>query len=451
MSQGDEGNALTRTERRWHLPFGRLAGQVATTVATLGALIAAAGLPAQAVSVQHTTMVLENPADWTPHAVNGTVYKLATIGNRAYYGGSFTQVRNSDSATIIYRSYLIAVDLTTRHIDTGFNPVLNGTVRALLPAPDGQSIYVGGDFTTVNGTTTQRLARLNAATGVKWAGFAPPSLSSAVDDMKLLGQRLIIGGRFQTVGGVSRKGLTALNATTGAADGLLNNVPLSVPRVTATGSTAPVKVTGMDITPDGGKLVIIGNFNQVAGQNRQQIAVIDLTTNPATLSGWYTSRYEVTCSNNYPTYMRGIDIAADGSWFAVVTTGAMRTGALCDAAVRFEFGTATSGKQPTWVNYTGGDTLLSVAVTGNAVYVGGHQRWLDNPFGKDSAGAGAVSREGIGAIHPVTGKALAWNPGKTRGVGTEDLLPTTTGLWIGSDQNTVNGEYHGKVAFFPLP
>ena len=38
-----------------------------------------------------------------------------------------------------------------------------------------------------------------------------------------------------------------------------------------------------------------------------------------------------------------------------------------------------SPERPTWINYTGGDSLKSVGVTSAAVYVQGHSRWLDNP------------------------------------------------------------------------
>jgi hypothetical protein len=67
------------------------------------------------------------------------------------------------------------------------------------------------------------------------------------------------------------------------------------------------------------------------------------------------------------------------------------------------------------------------------VYVGGHQRWLDNPFGSNSCGTGCVPRPGIGAIDPTTGKALSWNPMRTRGVGAKELTLTAAGLWVGSD------------------
>ncbi len=122
---------------------------------------------------------------------------------------------------------------------------------------------------------------------------------------------------------------------------------------------------------------------------------------------------------------------------------------ICDAAARFETNVQQPAK-PTWINYTGGDTLHSVAVTGAAVYVQGHQRWLDNPEGRNSAGPGAVPREGIGAIDPKLGTALPWNPGKTRGVGGRDLLVTQAGLWVGSDGEWFNGERRARIAFCPL-
>jgi hypothetical protein len=91
-----------------------------------------------------------------------------------------------------------------------------------------------------------------------------------------------------------------------------------------------------------------------------------------------------------------------------------------------------------------------VAITGPAVYVGGHQRWLDNPLGRDSAGAGAVERPGIGAIDPVTGMALPWNPTKSREHGTMVLYATPAGLWVGSDGARFGREDHAGIGFAPL-
>ncbi|MEU0154891.1 hypothetical protein [Micromonospora fulviviridis] len=422
--------------------------------AVVAALAVAGGAlppsPALAVNATHTTVVDTNPVDWTPHALDGTVYRILQIGNRVYLAGSFTKVRNAGQTAQLAMPRLVAIDATTGRIDTTFRPVVNGTVKALAASPDGRSLYLGGAFTTVNGVAAPRVARVDAATGARVAGFAPAALNNQVNDMRLVGNRLILGGAFQTGGGVTRRALAALDATTGAADASVN-LRIEGPRKTTSGATAPVKIEALDVSADGRRLVFVGNFSSVAGVARHQLAVANLTDTGATLSGWSTLRYQPQCAASMPTYLRGVDISPDGTWFVAVTTGAAFPGTLCDAASRFEFGTETGGRQPTWVNYTGGDTLLSVAITGAAVYVGGHQRWLDNPYGRDSAGAGPVSRPGIGAIHPTTGKALAWNPTKDRGVGTAELYATDRGLWVGSDTVTVAGEYHARVAFLPLP
>ncbi|MFD0594928.1 hypothetical protein ACFQZ4_23170 [Catellatospora coxensis] len=289
-----------------------------TTAATLAAV--AVGAPVSAVSVQHAALVGQDPVNWTPHALDGTAFKILAIGGRIYVGGSFTQIRPSNSATVTTQRRLFAFNATTGAIDTTFKPVVDGTVRALVAAPDGQSLYIGGDFTNVNGVRSRGVERISATTGASVSGFTVPEINGGVDELMLAGNRLLLGGRFQTVGGASRRGLAALNAGTGAADASVN-MGLDGARVTGSGATSAVKVTGMDVTPDGSKLVIMGNFSSVAGQARHQIAVVNLTTSPATLSPWTTTRYQQQCANSFPTYMRGVDISADGTWFVAVTTG----------------------------------------------------------------------------------------------------------------------------------
>ena len=99
---------------------------------------------------------------------------------------------------------------------------------------------------------------------------------------------------------------------------------------------------------------------------------------------------------------------------------------MCDSAARFET-SIPNPFRPTWINYSGGDTFHSVAATGNAVYVQGHFRALDNPNGTNGPLPGSSPRQGIGAIDPVGGHALSWDPGKTRGIGGKDFLVTPAG------------------------
>ena len=142
----------------------------------------------------------------------------------------------------------------------------------------------------------------------------------------------------------------------------------------------------------------------------------------------------------------------DGSYFVVAATGrASSPHTLCDSAARFETG-GTGRHNPTWVQRTGGDSLYAVAVTGAAVYLGGHQRYFDNPYGTDAKGPGpgAVARPGIGAVSPRTGRALTWNPTRARGVGVRVFVAVPRGLLVGSDTDQLGKEYHGRIGFFPM-
>lgn len=91
------------------------------------------------------------------------VSALQVIGGQLYIGGRMQQVK--DATGVHLQPYAARVDATTGQLDTGWAPALNAAAYAFEPAADGQSVYVGGDFTTVAGFGwATRLARLSLVT-----------------------------------------------------------------------------------------------------------------------------------------------------------------------------------------------------------------------------------------------------------------------------------------------
>jgi beta-propeller uncharacterized protein DUF5122 len=403
-------------------------------------------LPAGAVNVAQSVIVSADPVNWTPHVPSGRVDAILQIGNRVIVGGEFTAVRQTANGADIVRNNIFAFNATTGTIDTGFAPNLDRSVLALAPAPDG-NVFVGGNFTTVNGARAPKLVKLNVTNGQRITSFTAVA-DARVRGLVVRGSTLYVAGTFTQLAGASREKLGAVNVTTGAIDPNLN-LPITVPR---TAGTTP-SVYSMDLSPDGRKLVVIGNFTRIGGVERWQAGMIDLSTTPATVANWETDRYRPSCTSSVDTYMRDIDFSPDGSYFVIVTTGAFfggaTSGVLCDAASRWETGASGENLNPTWTDYTGGDTLHSVAITGTAVYIGGHQRWMNNPFAGDAPGPGAVPRSGIAAVDPVNGVPFSWNPGRDRGQGAFALYSTPAGLWVGSDTDLLGGETHRKLGMFP--
>jgi len=433
--------------------FVTRSGAVLTAASAVVALTLA--LPGGAnAGTSQPSLVSANPADFTPNVLSGKVKALAQVGPWIVAGGSFSQVQEPGAGKpVLNRANLFAFNATTGAISTTFAPTISGgLVEAVAASADGKSVYVGGAFTSVNGTGVQRLTEIDLATGQRTAGFAAPAISGAVRDLKVVGTRLYFSGAFSKVGGVTHQRMASLNATTGA----LTNVITSNFTGVANGGTT--SVDKFDVSPDGTSLVAIGNFSTVDGQPRSQLAMLDTSGTSATLSSWDTDRYpglnpdgSSHCAGVFNTYMRDLDFSPDGSYFIVSTTGAYNgPDSSCDTITRWQTAGSGSGQQPFWVDYTGGDTTYAVSATGSVVYIGGHMRWLNNPFAGDAAGPGAVPREGIAALDPMTGLPLSWNPGRARGVGVFDFLPTTTGLWIGDDTSRLGGETHQRLGFFPL-
>jgi hypothetical protein len=399
---------------------------------------------ASASPVVQNTVVSEDPAGFTPRVTTGTaVYKMLEVGSTMFAGGDFTQIQNFNHSLTFNRNNLFSFDAATGAVTSLSVTFDKPSVWGL--ASDGTSLWVGGDFHTVNGVTRRGLVKLDPTTGVVDQAFNA-HLNGNVEDLQLVSGRLIVGGKFA-------KRLQAVNPATGADTNYLN---LGITGTTADNAGA-TDVYRFAVDPAATRLVAIGNFTAVGAVTRFRSFMVDLGATSGTLASWYYTPLSSACrAVKLPAQLRDVDFSPDGSFFVIVATGFIpqpgREGLdLCDSTARFN-STVPTPVRPVWINYTGGDTLHSVVVTNAAVYIQGHMRWVS------STGSGCfgscVARPGIAALNPSSGAALAWNPTKSRGVGGKDLLLTTApaGLWVASDTNLIGNpqETHEKLAFLPL-
>jgi uncharacterized delta-60 repeat protein len=154
-------------------------------------------------------------AGFNPNA-NNIVYSVAVQADgQILLGGGFTSV----GGTGLNRIARVAANST---LDTGFYPNPNGDVRSVAVQADGK-ILLGGGFTAVGGTTRNRIARVSA-NGTLDAGFNPnaTSLNNGVRSVALQADgQILLGGDFTSVGGTTRSGIARV-AANGTLDASFN-------------------------------------------------------------------------------------------------------------------------------------------------------------------------------------------------------------------------------------
>ena len=422
----------------------------AAVVAGLVTALGVGQLAANASPYTHPAVVSASPVMTMPvlavttGAAKPVAYTVAEAGSQMIIGGRFDAVENGNRTVTYNRSNVVAFDASTGAVSTTFAPQVNGDVWGAWS--DGTSVYIGGGFTTVNGVNRPALAKLSLATGELDTSFQPTFTGARVSDIDMVRGQLIVSGTFQ-------KRIVSLNPNTGKPTSYLNH---------AVGGRLPnsnsAQVFHFDVSPDGQHLIGVGNFLTVDGAARPRVFMLDLGETSTSLSSWNYEPLGLKCTSNRANaqaYVLDVEFSPDSSWFAFAAFGFMwqpgyKGRMLCDGVSRFETNNLDPSA-PTWINYTGGDSLKSVAVTNQAVYVQGHSRWLDNPDGVDRAGPGAVERPGGGAVDPVTGKALAWNPVMPQQAGGFDILATQAGVWFATDGIRFDGKYRRGIRFAPLP
>ena len=211
--------------------------------------------------------------------LNGNVNSIRVATNgQILLGGEFSQFNG------VARSGLARLN-RDGSLDVAFNPVVDSSgpltpasVRALAVVISGTNagkVVVGGLFPSINSVLRPNLARLNVdgSTDLTFnSGAGVNNLVSAVEVQS--DGRLVLGGAFTAVGGASRNFVARMNFD-GTVDATFNP-----------GSGPDGQVRALVLQADG-KVMIAGDFNNVAGVPNRRVARLnsDGTVDPTFAPG----------------------------------------------------------------------------------------------------------------------------------------------------------------------
>jgi hypothetical protein len=212
---------------------------------------------------------------WDPDP-DDFVEAITVAGSTVYVGGWFAHMRGLPQHRVV-----AAIDATTGEI-RDWQGERDGVVDAIAVKDD--TVYVGGLFFSMGGQPRRDLAALDGRTGLatEWHPVLGPGVGGNYSDVKALqlqGNTLYAGGFFGSVDGVTRNYLAALDATTGAVvpgwdpnpDGIIWAMTLGPQTVYAAGGyermngvpvgsiAAPNAVPTSVAPPSSGTLTVIPN------------------------------------------------------------------------------------------------------------------------------------------------------------------------------------------------
>jgi hypothetical protein len=436
--------------------FAHWLARCAAGVAAGGLVMTGFGLaPAAAQSGSVSPVPATGTPALAPTGSTEQIRQLVQCGGTMFAVGTFTEI--SQSGVTYPRDNVFSFSATAPYTITSWTPSVNGTVNSIALTSSCTHAYIGGKFSNVDGVAANNIAYIRTYNNTLVNDFAH-SANDLVDTVLLTPQgHLLVGGQFTSVNGGSHAYYASLNPSTGKDDGYLNLqisghyvYPGVVPNNTS--------VYNQQLAPDGDYVLAEGVFTSVQGQPRQQIFLFHLAASAGNVTGWTSSEFNQNCADGHPFYVKAAAWSSDGLTVYVGDTGftphnwnkTFPLTGLCDVVAAFPSTLAPVSHQ--WINYTGCDSLSSIAADSSTVYVGGHERWANNPNGCNAAGPGAVSARGMGGF--TTSGTLLENSAGTaglysrgRGLGADDMLVTPAGLWIASD-NFVGTDTCGGVSGF---
>ncbi|HYN66534.1 MAG TPA: hypothetical protein VES93_06560, partial [Ornithinibacter sp.] len=283
--------------------------------------------------------------------INGVVWSQAIVGNTVYVTGSFTKARPPGVAVggagEVPAQNIFAYDIRTGAPVAGFSHALNGQGLVIRGSVDGSRVYVGGDFTEVDGVARGHLAAFDTATGalLNWA----PNIGGQVRGLAVTPSMVYVGGNYPSANGVLRTHLAAFQVSNAA-------ITDWAPAVAGTGGY----VWAMVMTPDQSQVVVGGSFATLNGMAAYGMGALDATTG-ATRPWAAQERIRTAGLNGGITSLKADDTTIYGSGYA------FGSGATFEGT----FGADPDGGAIRFVNDCLGDTY-DVSPLSGALYSVGH-------------------------------------------------------------------------------
>ena len=197
-----------------------------------------------------------NDGGWYDNSVNTIAIQ---DDGKIIVGGNFTY-SNGTPANRLARLHTDGTVDTTFNVGVGpSGPTASSTVNSITIQPDGK-IIIGGVFANYDGVVVNRIARLNTDGSLDTTFVTGSGANSSVRSINLLSDgKIIIGGNFTTFNDVTYNRIARLN-TNGSLD--TNFIP-------GTGSNSTIR--SISIQPDN-KILIGGYFTTFNGVSINRVA-----------------------------------------------------------------------------------------------------------------------------------------------------------------------------------
>lgn len=388
---------------------------------------------------------------------NGVVRGLASSKGFVVAVGDFTEIRPPQGVSGSRRSApgLAVFDAATGAPASCQFPLTGGTARAFAAttAPDGQTVFVGGNFGSIGGVSRSRVAEIDLGS-CSVRPFQVAGISSFVYAIAPTADAVYLGGAFQSVAGQTRRGFAKVNRA-GTLDpswvsDALGNMLVRPEKGVECRVLPDANTQGraVSVSPDGSRVALGGAFYTVNGANSHSLAIVDSSSGDLVRA--YPSNPDVWGDSSNFIHPCSITkaITSDGTGFYIGNEGS--GGGVFDGAASFSWATLDQRWRDTCLG-----AIQALAVDAGTLYRAHHHHDCSStgqfPDGR------RIYLSASRADDPMQAQ-IGWYPtlndGTGEGIGGRALTVAHAGgvkqLWVGGEFTRVNGALQqGLTRFGP--